>query len=757
MTGMSGASSSSTPTAQKRSQSNLELPLWNKVYSAHRLSILAYMPKETTAIDPHTGLKNSVMAWRNGERIDLGLHVAEEEANIGKVPAEHDCYSTLEPTEFDPIKVVCFGDKRPDGFAHRVQWLAARRNNILYIAFKGTNNGADMLIDASITDVIAPSGARYHSGFYAAVQPELADILRVCNVILMDDANCVEDVVFCGHSLGGAYATVAALELAASPFWKAEKRPEAVTFGAPLVVTQSANGHANVPSALLGCMPRMTHFVANYDIVPRMLALKPDSVLKMAKAVPDAILQDSGYLKTWSVGVFIKMTSPIDKIEGMIQQAQVLREQYVAVGTYVFAITSDNGRQAHVQVVPPMKFSFTSRNMDADELLAFYPHDFDHKDDAEYLIRKSLGDHRLADSYWPAVRLCTLNPTPDPDDGDRRQWDDIRDHKHTQAHVQVVPPMKFSFTSRNMDADELLAFYPHDFDHKDDAEYLIRKSLGDHRLADSYWPAVRLCTLNPTPDPDDGDRRQWDDIRDHKHTQAHVQVVPPMKFSFTSRNMDADELLAFYPHDFDHKDDAEYLIRRSLGDHKLADSYWPAVRLCTFSPTPDPDDGDRRQWDDIRDQIDALKSRADEGSDITEKELWAAYTPSFLYSHALPPHMLSETLSGEAKELTQKVRADALRLAAALTEKRREVLGLNDKTHVDFLGGYSEMNTDVRPPPPHVEEEPKSKKRFSLIPWRNWSRGDELDKSQHVLSPVISELETMHKTNGYPLFVVTDN
>ncbi|KAJ9454002.1 hypothetical protein DIPPA_02633 [Diplonema papillatum] len=54
------------------------------------------------------------------------------------------------------------------------------------------------------------------------------------------------------------------------------------------------------------------------------------------------------------------------------------------------------------------------------------------------------------------------------------------------------------------------------------------------------------------------------------------------------------------------------------------------------------------------------------------------------------------------------------------------------------------MNTDVRPPTPHAEEEPKSKKRFSLIPWRNWSRGDELDKLQHVLSPVISKLETMH-------------
>ncbi|KAJ9454006.1 hypothetical protein DIPPA_02639 [Diplonema papillatum] len=576
---MSGTATSA-PTEGKNL--NLELPLWNKVYSAHRLSILAYMPKETTAIDPHTGLKNSIMAWRNGERIDLGLHVAEEEANIGKVPAEHDCYSTLEPTEFDPIKVVCFGDKRPDGFVHRVQWLAARRNNILYIAFKGTNNAADMLIDASITDVIAPSGARYHSGFYSAVQPELVGILRVCNVILMDDANCVEDVVFCGHSLGGAYATVAALELAASPFWKAEKRPEAVTFGAPLVVTQSANGHANVPSALLGCMPRMTHFVANYDIVPRMLALKQDSVLKMALAVPSTILQNSGYLKTWSVGVFLKMTSPLDKVGGVIQQAQVLREQYVAVGTYVFAITTDNGRQAHVQVVTPMKHSFTSHNTDASELLAFYP-------------------------------------------------------------------------------------------------------------------------------------------------------------------------------EFDHKDDPAYLIRRSLGDHKLGDSYWPAVRLCTFSPTPDPDDGDRRQWDDIRDQVGALKSKADKGSDITEKELWAAYTPSFLYSHALPPHMLSETLSGEAKELLQKVRADALRLAVALTEKRREVLGLNDKTHVDFLGDYTAMNTDVRPPPPHKEEEPKSKKRFSLVFWKKSSGSSELDKSQHVLSPVVAELENMHTNNGYPLFVISDN
>jgi pimeloyl-ACP methyl ester carboxylesterase len=98
----------------------------------------------------------------------------------------------------------------------------------IYIAFRGTEvRPRDILTDLSATSTPFPYGSgRVHSGFsdaFAAVVPKLSEILSNCDK--------AKKVIVCGHSLGGALATLCAA-------WVRETTPRSVmlyTFGSPRV------------------------------------------------------------------------------------------------------------------------------------------------------------------------------------------------------------------------------------------------------------------------------------------------------------------------------------------------------------------------------------------------------------------------------------------------------------------------------------------------------------------------------------------
>ncbi|CAE7520870.1 unnamed protein product [Symbiodinium sp. CCMP2592] len=151
-----------------------------------------------------------------------------------------------------------------------VQWLLARSGSVLYVAFQGTSDLEDVVIDlCAVPDFhrFKDHGIGVHSGIGHALEQEGDGICHVVTDVLQaleQHRQPGERLVLCGHSLGGAYAQVMAVHLLSRNVEVTALR----TFGAP---------HVLVPpnpqdfSALWQGLDVITsHFVHDWDPVPRI-------------------------------------------------------------------------------------------------------------------------------------------------------------------------------------------------------------------------------------------------------------------------------------------------------------------------------------------------------------------------------------------------------------------------------------------------------------------------------------------------------
>eukprot|EP00756_Hemistasia_phaeocysticola_P065289 Hpha_TRINITY_DN8453_c0_g1::TRINITY_DN8453_c0_g1_i1::g.34830::m.34830 len=192
---------------------------------------------------------------------------------FGKPPLQ------LSGEDYKIVKLVCSSGP------HKCQWLAAHVavppppgdlggppvvvGSALYIAFRGTHEGMDALIDFAVSDVTTTQGTRMHSGVYSGIQSELPDLLSVVTEASQSEFR-TRNVIFTGHSLGGCYATAALSETLSDPRWPAGVSAECLTFGMPLIFhAGSPGGSLRLPPALARNPPPMTHIVGNFDLVPR--------------------------------------------------------------------------------------------------------------------------------------------------------------------------------------------------------------------------------------------------------------------------------------------------------------------------------------------------------------------------------------------------------------------------------------------------------------------------------------------------------
>ncbi len=147
----------------------------------------------------------------------------------------------------------------------------------LYIAFRGTQAAEDWKDNLNINKIDAweskTSGAvegRMHTGFLSR-----AALVPITRLLESDDS--FEEFVICGHSLGGAIATLTAVRVADECKRQRQRRSAhswrpplitCITFGAPLVGDAKFRDFCEK----LGLASRMFHVVNEGDPVPKLLS-----------------------------------------------------------------------------------------------------------------------------------------------------------------------------------------------------------------------------------------------------------------------------------------------------------------------------------------------------------------------------------------------------------------------------------------------------------------------------------------------------
>lgn len=113
-----------------------------------------------------------------------------------------------EPDEVG-VEYDAFYDGRPNGGedAEAYMWWE-QGNSTVFIAFRGTESRSDVLADLDVRRARIRGRVRVHNGFHRQLHSVIGGIESDIR------ARLPERVVVCGHSLGGALATLAAAHLA---------------------------------------------------------------------------------------------------------------------------------------------------------------------------------------------------------------------------------------------------------------------------------------------------------------------------------------------------------------------------------------------------------------------------------------------------------------------------------------------------------------------------------------------------------------
>ena len=112
------------------------------------------------------------------------------------------------------------------------QAYLCRKNRSILLAFRGTSSKEDVLSDIDVRMYNMNSNARVHNGFmkqFKSIAPDIRSKLKEV------DPKTYDEVIFCGHSLGGALAILAAVIIGKEIRDIHEKQIVCHTYGAPRV------------------------------------------------------------------------------------------------------------------------------------------------------------------------------------------------------------------------------------------------------------------------------------------------------------------------------------------------------------------------------------------------------------------------------------------------------------------------------------------------------------------------------------------
>lgn len=152
------------------------------------------------------------------------------EDNLCKKYNHKEC--TVIPKPSPSLKPLRFYDGKPSEDAQAYLWIDDQNPHRIFIAFRGTSSLSDVLADIDVRMVSVPklgNDVKVHQGFYRQF-----DVLKKQIWKHIDGrGDQVTEVVFCGHSLGAALATVASAVFASEHPYR--YKTKCFTVGSPRV------------------------------------------------------------------------------------------------------------------------------------------------------------------------------------------------------------------------------------------------------------------------------------------------------------------------------------------------------------------------------------------------------------------------------------------------------------------------------------------------------------------------------------------
>eukprot|EP01059_Diplonema_ambulator_P035062 TRINITY_DN8149_c0_g1_i2.p1 TRINITY_DN8149_c0_g1~~TRINITY_DN8149_c0_g1_i2.p1 ORF type:complete len:733 (+),score=50.08 TRINITY_DN8149_c0_g1_i2:431-2629(+) len=206
-----------------------------------------------------------------------------------EMPGEKDTFFALQASRLvcSPEELIEAGFRilhfQPYG-KRNTQWCVVThmsRPGCCFVSFSSSKPVLECLSENHSLDIESINGARVHSGVYTALQSELKTVMAVISQQIPGGWK----VVFTGFSLGGAMGVVSMLEVKSAGLKHGDV--EAITFGAPSVVhknDEKGKSGAALPRGVDN--PRVTNFVLNFDIVPRLMSLSRANLTAFTTQAP---------------------------------------------------------------------------------------------------------------------------------------------------------------------------------------------------------------------------------------------------------------------------------------------------------------------------------------------------------------------------------------------------------------------------------------------------------------------------------------
>lgn len=173
-------------------------------------------------------------------------------------------FPSIKFSHFPDIEATLLESINPEESDTQAAMICEPDTGRIYVVFRGTDKGIDWITNLRFRQKVYPygdtsdTGVRFHRGFMAAY-------FAVRDALLAKAKAYPEaSLIVTGHSLGGAIATIAALDLQYNLVQHTNQPIQLYTFGAPRV------GNSALVESFRRRVPQSYRFVNGWDLITRV-------------------------------------------------------------------------------------------------------------------------------------------------------------------------------------------------------------------------------------------------------------------------------------------------------------------------------------------------------------------------------------------------------------------------------------------------------------------------------------------------------